>query len=424
MRMHHLTVEVRVIGRNRFFRFLFFQVGMGSRNFSLGTRDLAQAGYRALTQNDGAFSFASVDALSDRWAAFAAYAKAHGVGRMERIDAELVTQYAQELAERVAAEELSAAYAQNLVSAINSVMHAVSEKWRTVSPTKAGGIPQRTKVRTEAPEGLNRVQVAYAQATLCKAGHERAAAIVGLARELGLRVKEGCLLNARTALKAAEKTGVITIRDGTKGARRRDVPITDERQMAALRTAAAVQGKHHSLVPATQTFAQFRARELRAAYARLKQANLPGFHALRAAYACDRGSTPRQSSDRPPRPRTDCARAGTRPHRCYRRLHRERQMSLYQQIHWLAGAYVRKGGKTNRRLQRQRMLAFARFAQTRGARDLAQIGRRHVIDYYKSRASLSATTRYHDFLAIRILFQLAGKASEPPRPRASSPEDA
>ena len=91
-------------------------------------------------------------------------------------------------------------------------------------------------------------------------------------------------------------------------------------------------------------------------------------------------------------------------------------MKLQQQVQTLARAYVRKGGKDNRRQQAARMLAFAAHCEALGAREIGQVGATHVIRYWKALEGLADTTRYSHWLAIRELWKLAGKPSDPPRP--------
>lgn len=93
-------------------------------------------------------------------------------------------------------------------------------------------------------------------------------------------------------------------------------------------------------------------------------------------------------------------------------------MRLLKEVEALTHAYVRKGGKDNRRQQRARMLAFAEHAAASGAHSVGQLGKEHVIAYWKSHRELAASTAYSHWLAIRELWHLAGKAGEPPRPRA------
>lgn len=90
---------------------------------------------------------------------------------------------------------------------------------------------------------------------------------------------------------------------------------------------------------------------------------------------------------------------------------------IIQEVWRLSHSYVRKGGRANRKLQRKRMLAFAEFCAGEGAQSLGQVGDRHVIRYWRATADLSDTTRYNHWLALRILWRLAGKPKEPPAPR-------
>lgn len=87
---------------------------------------------------------------------------------------------------------------------------------------------------------------------------------------------------------------------------------------------------------------------------------------------------------------------------------------LVDQVQKITRGYVRKGGKTNRKQQVQRMIAFARHCEAAGATEMGQVGDRHVISYYRGIRSLSDTTRYNHYLALTILWRLAGKKKVPP----------
>lgn len=189
-----------------------------SRNYGLGSRNIASAARIALDRaaQRGELSFSSVATLSERFTQFADAARAQGIGRMERISPELVQAYGQQLAAQVERGELSPAYAQNLVSAINTVMHQVCD-WSSVSPTKACGIAQRCAVRDTPPLGVDRNVLERGLEQLRGDDQLRAAAVADLARELGLRSKEAALLNAHKALQDARERGLVTIVDGTKG---------------------------------------------------------------------------------------------------------------------------------------------------------------------------------------------------------------
>lgn len=207
---------------------------------------------------------------------------------LEEVNRALVTHYAQSLAGRVTNQEMSAAYAQNRVSAVNSVMKFASRgRWESVSPTRDGGIEKRSALRTDVPGGYDRTRYDAALESMRAAGCERAASVAELARELGLRSKEGSLLDARTAWKEAQSQRQITLELGTKGGRARTIPITSAHQMAALARAAAIQ-TDRSVMPPDANWKHWRENELRQGREILKAYTQGGYHDLRAAYACER----------------------------------------------------------------------------------------------------------------------------------------
>lgn len=91
-------------------------------------------------------------------------------------------------------------------------------------------------------------------------------------------------------------------------------------------------------------------------------------------------------------------------------------MKLIKEAEFLTRGYGRTGGKDNRRQQRARMLAFAEHCAATGAHSFGQVGKNHVIDYWKAHRALSPATAYSHWLAIRELWRLAGKPGVPPRP--------
>jgi integrase len=261
-----------------------------SRNYGL-SRDMKVAGHKALSQaaSRGEVSYSSAATLSDRWDTFVDWAKSEGLTKMEMVDREDVQRYGEELAERVAEGEMSAAYAQNLVSAINTVMGlATGGAWEPVSPTRDCSIAERSHVREEAPGALDREAYSRALDAVRAEVGDRAAAVVELARELGLRSKEASLLDAKAALREAEARGVVTISAGTKGGREREIPITSDRQLEALRHAAEAQGRDHSLIPSEMSWKEWREGTLRDAREVVQEHTGGGLHDLRAAYACER----------------------------------------------------------------------------------------------------------------------------------------
>jgi len=258
-----------------------------SRNFGWGSRDMQDAGRMALESTSASFS--TVASHTEKFGQFKSFAKEeHGIGRMERITPELVIEYGRELAGKVDAGQLEPSYAQNLVSSINSVMKAATRgEWKSVSPTKDCKIPQRDNVRATPTPGREKAQNTINE--MKGQGNERVAAIAQLAMDLGLRSKEASLLNAEKALSQAEKTGYVSVTDGTKGGREREIPITSERQIQTLKSAAAAQNSARAVMPPEQNWKQFRAGELRDAREKLAESTSSrGIHGLRATYAAER----------------------------------------------------------------------------------------------------------------------------------------
>ena len=262
-----------------------------SRNFGLGQRDMGKAGQVALQNSalSGAVSFSTASTNGDRWQSFTQWAKENDVKKMENVSPELVQKYGQELAAQVKAGDLAAATAQNYVSAVNSVMTiATRGGWQSVSPTKDCGIEQRCAVRTDAPGALDRAAYGRAVEAVREQVGERAGAVVELARDLGLRSKEASMLDARAALAEAQQRGAVTITEGSKGGREREVSITSPAQVQVLERAAQAQGDARAVMPASENWQSWREGALRDARELVQEHTGSGLHDLRAAYACER----------------------------------------------------------------------------------------------------------------------------------------
>jgi hypothetical protein len=225
---------------------------MGTRNFGMGSRDMEWAGDIALKTQSG-LSFSGIATVSERWGEFCKWAQVEGIKKMENVTRETLIKYGNGLASKVLSGELSAATAQNYVSAANRVMEiARGDNAVSVSPTRDCGIPKRSGIATES-RAIGEKEHAATQGRVSP----RLGALTGLQREFGLRFKESCLLNARKALQEAKTLGHVRIVDGTKGGRARTVPIArPERQMAALERAAALQDGR-SMVPADRRYIDF-----------------------------------------------------------------------------------------------------------------------------------------------------------------------
>lgn len=254
----------------------------GSRNFGYG-KNLAWAAKNALRERYGLGHFDTVATHAARFEQFAVFCRSSGISDARRVTQDMLIHYAKLLCGLVRSDELKVATAQNLISSVNITLHAFRKDdhiW--VSPRAMVGA--HSSVRTEPPLYQQPEAVRILQMKLCQRGAVRVAAMVNLARELGLRFREAVLLNAKAALAAAEKYNRIIIVTGTKGGRPRELTITNTQQLEALRYAASVQYEDRNMIPAGMNYKQYRDH----AYYEFYAAGGCHFHDLRAAYACQR----------------------------------------------------------------------------------------------------------------------------------------
>ena len=190
----------------------------GNRNFGYGKK-MAWAGGQALRDRYGDGHYATVAAHTARWGQFSDWAKStEGIRDARDVTAEAVAAYGERLAEQVRQGTMAVAYAQNLLSSVNVVLEALRGD-RAIRISPAAFVGERSHVRERAPPGLDRSAVHRCAESLRAEGHDRVAAVVELARDLGLREREASMLDARRALREAETRGEVNVTAGTKGAR-------------------------------------------------------------------------------------------------------------------------------------------------------------------------------------------------------------
>ncbi|SFD95440.1 Integrase [Marinobacter sp. DSM 26671] len=228
-------------------------------------------------------SYSSYGTLIDRWIVFIEFlVDRKSVLKIEDIDRETVISFGKSLT------DATPAYAQNLVSAVNTVMTAFHVgAWDTVSATRECGIPRRDNVRVVPPGGMDEQEFRQAMIALDRRGLARGRVVAEAARYFGLRAKEASLMNYQEALDSALSKHQISVISGTKGGRPRDVPITNAReQLRVLEMGSAVQGSHFSIIPEDMTWKTFRIGEIEKTRATLKPYEILTIRDLRAVYAC------------------------------------------------------------------------------------------------------------------------------------------
>lgn len=258
---------------------------INDKNHGYGRR-MDYAGKKVLESHFGGGHYSSVASHSERWAAFCDWTKENGIRDMRELKAEHIYQYT----EHMKGAGLAIATMHNQISTINVVLsHAREGAWRTVSPKELIG-ESRSQVRTTAPSMLDRTQYQSAINTLRSEGLDRAAAILMLAREFGMRSEEASKADLNRLSKEASTLGKINVQEGAKGGRDapRWVPVTPNGR-AALQAAinARPEGSRNLLAPG-ETYRAWREGELRAGRDLLHGHGARGFHDARAAYACER----------------------------------------------------------------------------------------------------------------------------------------
>jgi hypothetical protein len=250
-------------------------------NYALGSREMTLAAKNALTR--AGKSFSSVATISQRFSHFAAYAKQEfGAKIMEQLTRNIVIAYAKTLVEKVNSGELSPATAQNYLSAVNVILSlARGDSALRVKPVSEAGFPSRSGIAK-----INKSVSLEAHNSAINKATEVISIMLELQRNLGLRFEESAKIDAKKVLSGyGLGKNFVTITDGTKGGRIREVPIFSYSQIQALQRAASYQAKHHqrSMIPKAKSYKDFR----NDAYNQIRNLGI-NFHGERHAYAQER----------------------------------------------------------------------------------------------------------------------------------------
>lgn len=224
-------------------------------NYNLGSRNIVVAAKNALTR--AGKSFGSVATISQRFSHFASFAKeTEGAKIMEHVTRETVVAYAKTLVEKVNSGELSAATAQNYLSAVNVVLSLARGDYALrVTAVGDAGLASRSGIA----QFDKSVSIADHLAAIGKAS-PALSVMLDLQRELGLRFEESAKIDAVKAYAQAVEKGNVKVEAGTKGGRVREVPITAHSQLVALKAAAEYQQFHKlkSMIAVGQSYKDFR----------------------------------------------------------------------------------------------------------------------------------------------------------------------
>lgn len=87
-------------------------------------------------------------------------------------------------------------------------------------------------------------------------------------------------------------------------------------------------------------------------------------------------------------------------------------MRLRQDLQDALRRHTRKGGKTSRRRQVDRIYQFLGFCSVKGIRAPEQIGKRHVHEWFEE-SDFSASTLRDKFYAVSLLWEIMGRGQSP-----------
>jgi len=260
----------------------------GYRNFGWG-KQMTWAGKQALNSVFGNGRFGTVAGHAARWRRFCDWAATASIHDATDIRVADLAQFASFISQKVDAG-MSVSYGKNLVTSANVTMEALrGDKAVWVRP--GAFIGQRSLVRQNAPESLERAKVQVAADRLASAGKSREAALVTLCREFGLRRREAALLPLRLAHMQARHLGRINVTEGTKGGRGKSVdrwvPAKDA-AISALEHAIRAANGADKLIPPQATFGQWGTAVSKTWRNAAGPLDLGPLKDLRAAYACER----------------------------------------------------------------------------------------------------------------------------------------
>lgn len=262
----------------------------GGRNFGYGKR-ITWAAKNALNDRYGDGHFSTRASHELRWRIFADFLKSEcGIKDARDIDKDVIAKYGDHLNQQVQCQNMTVAYAQNLLSTVNVVLGTM-RKDTVLRTSPAQCVGERSAIRVTVPRTLDRGTLILPVQRLNSKGEQQVSTLVTLCREFGLRFREASLLNTKTALRQAKIQGRINISEGTKGGcgkrAGRWVPVTPK-GIELLRDACRLQGRRKNLIPEGHNYVQWRDHAYSQWRLVTEGAGIRGFHDLRAAYACER----------------------------------------------------------------------------------------------------------------------------------------
>lgn len=205
-----------------------------------------------------------------------------------KIEKSHILAYAKKLLEAVKNKTCSVAYAQNLLSTVNTVIRCLRHDRRLmVKPSELVG--RRTHIRPTVPQS-NQDTVEQAADALRQARNPRAAAVLLLARAFGMRVREATLANLGRLKREAIEKGECRILEGTKGGRRcnsRAIPMGNKQWEALNYALQQSPCNSKNLLTKYESFFDFLCKVVNPGRLTLQAYGLISYREMRAAFAID-----------------------------------------------------------------------------------------------------------------------------------------
>jgi hypothetical protein len=230
---------------------------------------------------------------------FAQFCRRQGIRDARAIDHEVITAYGEYLRHRLKQpftwpdgetdKIISTSYAHNLISTVNTCMHAMRRDDELhLSARKALKVARSNIRKTQIEADIADTKTAADR--MVAAGMGRGAAVVMFARAWGMRPNEAMLQDLDRMKREVAETGTATILEGTKGGRKcqsRAVPA-GELQREALDFALSVRPpESRCLLSKTDNAVSFYRAVLNRCRRILKKLGIPSYRELRSGFAQD-----------------------------------------------------------------------------------------------------------------------------------------
>ena len=230
-----------------------------------------------------------------------------GAKNLKQLDNNKIQTYVDTLRDRLQSGEIKSSTASSYISALNRIIEYSNEH-------------TNTKLETISAKevGMSRGSIEYQNRVVSQDTHQafkdflsaqndvKAQALqhsVELQRSFGLRLRESIQIKQNT-IREALRTGTLHLsrEDGTKNSQPRDIPVGNEQQLEALKSALSFMQEHnlHSLAPTNTLKEQYQfAENIKQEFNRVSDTKMD-YHGERHYYAQSRleeGATARQVSE-------------------------------------------------------------------------------------------------------------------------------